>query len=315
MPREVFQVLSPSEGEVYADATAGLGGHASEIAVALGSSGTIVLNDLDEAHLGKAEDRVRTACERRGVACPRIVKVHGSFAALPMRLREQELVVDMLLADLGFASDQVDDADRGFSFSREGPLDMRYDRGAGVDAGTLVNELSEEELASILFEFGEERASRRIARRIVEERRSEPIETTSQLAAIVRRAIGSSPSRIDPATRTFQALRIAVNDELASLRSLLGSIAAQARGSAGSPWLAGGARVAIISFHSLEDRQVKHAFRDLSDLGVGQMLTRGAAKASETEIEGNRRSRSARLRAIHLSDPARPETGVGQGVR
>ncbi len=309
MLEEVIELLSPREGEVYADATAGLGGHASEIATHLGSSGTIVINDLDEAHLRAAEDRIRSLCQARRVGCPRIVPIHGSFAALPTQLREQGLAIDMLLADLGFASDQVDDAQRGFSFSRDGPLDMRYDRTAGVAASTMVNELSESELATVLYEFGEERASRRIARRIVQERESAPIETTAQLAAIVRRAIGAKPSRIDPATRTFQALRIAVNDELGSLRSLLGSIKASSSpaGSSGS-WLADGARIAIIAFHSLEDRQIKHAFRDLCDRGLGEALCRGACKASEEEIAGNRRSRSARLRAIRLSDPAPPMT-------
>ncbi len=218
----------------------------------------------------------------------------------------------MLLADLGFASDQVDDAQRGFSFSRDGPLDMRYDRGSGVPASTLVNELSEAELASILYELGEERASRRIARRIVERREANPIETTAQLASIVRGCMGGKPSRIDPATRTFQALRIAVNDELGSLRSLLSSVKAagisSGSKSGSKPWLAGEARIAIIAFHSLEDRQVKHTFRDLCDQGRAKALARGATKATEEEIANNRRSRSARLRAIRLSDSARSMT-------
>lgn len=311
MPDRVLELLDPRAGEVYVDATAGLGGHAALVGERLGGSGLVVLNDLDPAHLHISAGHVREHCALKGVPCPRIEQIHGSFAHLGARLREIGLAADMLLADLGFASDQVDDPRRGLSFSRDGPLDMRFDPTGGVPASTLVNELSERELADIIYEFGEERASRRIARRIVEERRSGRIETTSRLAEVVRRAVGGGqgrgggrPGRIDPATRTFQALRIAVNDEIGSLRSLLGAIESDARRSAEDPsrWLRLGARIAFIAFHSLEDRPVKRAFAALREEGLVDALTRGACKADEEEISRNRRSRSARLRAIRLRE-------------
>lgn len=314
LPRHVLELLAPRPGEVYADATAGLGGHAALIAERLGEHGTIILNDLDPEHLLLSAAHVREHCAHKGVPCPCIEPIHGSFADLPARLRERGVRANMLLADLGFASDQIDDPARGLSFLRDGPLDMRFDPTSGVPASALVNDLSERDLADLIYEFGEERASRRIARRIVEQRRSGRIETTAHLAQIVRTALGvparggSRPGRIDPATRTFQALRIAVNDEIGALRSLLGAIESDARRPSGDPsrWLGAGARIAIIAFHSLEDRPVKQAFAGLRERGLARALTRGAIKADEDEIARNRRSRSARLRAIRL-----PEQGDG----
>ena len=305
----VVEALSPREGEVFVDCTAGSGGHAEAIAARVGRTGVVVLNDADQGGLEGARARVEAI-----PGCPPVHALHGNFVDVGRRVVALGLGADMVLADLGFASTQVGDPERGMSFMRDGPLDMRFDRSAGPTAADLVNTLSEGELGEILREYGEERGAARIASKIVAERGRAPITTTARLASIVQSVLGphGGGPRIHPATRTFQALRIAVNDELASLRSLLGSIAAQATQTTGTPWLAPGARVAIISFHSLEDRQVKHAFRDMSDRGAGQMLTRGAAKAGEDEIGANRRSRSARLRAARLSDPARPEkTDVG----
>jgi len=213
----------------------------------------------------------------------------------------------------------VDDPARGLSFRDDGPLDMRLNPDAGPTAADLVAELEEAELADVLYEFGEERLSRRIARKVVAAREQGPITSTHQLADIVRSAYPPQRhargkgrqrgSRIDPATRTFQALRIAVNDELGCLGRLLGAIRREAQGLAsdrdGSPgrsggWLGRGARVAVIAFHSLEDRPVKHAFRELAAEGLAEALTRKPARPTDDEVASNPRSRSARLRAIRL---------------
>ncbi len=309
--RQTLSLLAPRPGENFVDATCGLGGHAAIVARHLGGEGFVVLNDLDPSHLPIARERVLAACEP-GHA-PRIETVHGSFALLGDRLGAMKARCDMLLADLGFSSDQVDDPGRGLSFREDGPLDMRLDPTSGVPASVLVNELPESELADLIYRFGEERASRRIARRIVEARRRGAIQTTGQLSAIVRRALGRGRGRIDPATRTFQALRIAVNDELGALDRLLGMIEQQAQLAPKDSrrWLSVGARIAIIAFHSLEDRPVKHAFRRMHERGLAELLTRKAVQADAQEVAQNRRARSARLRAIRLCTP--PE-GTGEAV-
>jgi len=320
---EVVALLDPRPGQVYADATAGLGGHAASIAPILGSDGLIALNDLDPGNLDRARARVIEACERAGASPPRIETVHGNFAHLPDRLAALGVRADMVLADLGFASTQVDDPSRGFSFSRDGPLDMRLDPGAPTRASDLVGTLDERSLADLIYELGQERHSRRIARKIVEARRVKPIESAGQLASIVRAACppprrGSGPRRghrIDPATRTFQALRIAVNDEIGSLTALLTAIARAADGLASgerpAPWLAPGARAAIIAFHSLEDRPVKQTFLELAQRELATRLTRKPVRASDSEVASNPRSRSAKLRAIRLW---RAESDLGAPV-
>lgn len=290
----VIELLDPQPGRVFVDATAGLGGHAAAIAPRLGPTGTVVLNDLDPGNLSRAQARVLAACEPG----PTVLCVRGNFADLPAWLNNKGLSADLLLADLGFASTQVDDASRGLSFAREGPLDMRLDPDSPTTAADLIARLDERDLADLIYEFGEERASRRIARKIVEARRAAPIATTGQLASIVRRALGGGRSRIDPATRTFQALRIAVNDELGSLTALLEAIGLAARGESG--WLTPGARVGIIAFHSLEDRPVKRAFVALDEAGVATRLTRKIVRAGDDERAANPRSRSARLRVVQI---------------
>lgn len=294
LPREVFELLGPQPGGCYVDCTAGLGGHASQAAGLVGPDGTVVLCDLDAGMLARAEARVRDAA----VGC-RVLAVQGSFARLPERLAELGLAADCLLADLGFASPHVDDPDRGFSFRRDGPLDMRLDPTSGPSAADLIATASEAELAEILWTFGEERNARRIARKVVASREAAPIVTTRGLAALVRSC--TRGGSIDAATRTFQALRIAVNDELGSLSSLLASIGDAARLPSGSTWVAPGARIAMISFHSLEDRLVKRAFADLASNGLAERLTRKPATASDAEAAANRRARSAKLRAVRLS--------------
>lgn len=300
----VLGLLMPRPGETYIDATAGLGGHAAAVAARLVPGGRVVLNDLDESNLDRAADRVRTAADD----AVEVIPVHGPFARLPGVLAERGIAADMFLADLGFASNQVDDPNRGFSFKQDGPLDMRLDPTAGESAADLLARLDERELADIIWRYGEERLSRRIAQKLVAARRDAPMTTTSRVAQIVRSAYPAAParkSRIDPATRTFQALRIAVNDEMGQLEALLDAIGRGAteagRGTPGG-WLNRGARVAMISFHSLEDRPVKRAFVDLAGRGLAERLTRKPLTADEQESRTNPRSRSAKLRALRLAD-------------
>ena len=247
--------------------------------------------------------------------------IHGSFAGC-----ERAVVhamagagadgrpVDRVLADLGFASNQMDDPSRGFSFQQDGPLDMRLDPSQGESAAELLARLSERELADAIYRLGEDPFARRIARVIVDRRGSVPLRTTGQLASAVVAAYGAKArqSRMHPATRTFMALRILVNDELGALAGLLDAVGRGARraadaGTAGSGqpgsaagWLAPGARVAIISFHSLEDRMVKHAFAELERLGVARRITRKPVEADEAEMRMNPRSRSAKLRVVEV---------------
>ncbi len=314
LPAQVVELLEPRAGEVYADATAGLGGHAALIADRLGPSGTVVLNDLDAGNLERAEARLRGIGDGRRDAAPtgkfegRIVAIHGSFADLPRALEDRGIAADMVLADLGFASNQVDDPERGLTFREDGPLDMRLDRSRGMTAAELVNEMDERELADLIYQFGEERASRRIAGAIVRRRKEHRFEGTADLAAVVRKAAGPPPKgrrRIDQATRTFQALRIAVNGELEALDAFLLYVERAAKQPAAQDasracWLAPGARVGVIGFHSLEDRPVKRAFVALSSEGLAQRITRKPAVADEAEQESNPRSRSAKFRVVKV---------------
>ncbi|MDX9912107.1 MAG: 16S rRNA (cytosine(1402)-N(4))-methyltransferase RsmH [Phycisphaerales bacterium] len=314
---EVVGALAPRSGEVYADCTAGLGGHAAEVARGMGD-GTVVLCDLDAGNLVHAAARVRDAAPRA-----RVETLHTSFASLPVRLSRLGLRADMVLADLGFASSQMDDPARGFSMKRDGPLDMRLHREAKMppesgealpppaartsSAADLVNSLPENELSRIIHEYGEDPAARRIAAAIVKARREAPIETTGRLAQVIRASLGVPPGRdkgpggIDPATRTFQALRIAVNDEIGNLEALLAAIARDARrGAESREWLAPGARVAIISFHSLEDRPVKRLFKELVGEGRAERVGEEVGTPSEGEVGRNPRARSAKLRVIRV---------------
>jgi len=295
---ECVDFLAPQPGGTYVDATAGGGGHAEAVAPRIGAAGVIVLNDLDADALAKAKDRIESLPN-----APRVVAIHGSFAALPRRLAEEGLAADCLLADLGFSSTQVDDPARGLSFRTDGPLDMRLDPDAPTTARELVNTLPEDELAEIIRDFGEERAWRAVARKIVEARTEAPITTTTELARLVRAVVRvPRESRLDPATRTFQALRIAVNDELGALDALLEAVRRTAAGAgASAPWLKPGARVAIMTFHSLEDRPVKRAFKELVSRDLAGALTRSTpVTANDEETARNPRARSAKLRAIRL---------------
>jgi len=275
------------------DCTLGRGGHAEHIVPLIGPGGVYIGLDLDADNLAYAGDRLKPIAERAGVD---LHMVNQSFAAAPGVLRELGIqCVDRVLADLGFASNQVDDPSRGLSFKHDGPLDMRLDRDNPTTAADLVNRLGEKELADVIFRFGEERLSRIIARKIVQERGDRPISTTSELAGICRRAYGPKGSgRIDPATRTFQALRIAVNGELDALDALLRRLPGL---------LAEGGLVGIISFHSLEDRPVKRALLDAERRDELERVTRKPVTANESEQAQNPRSRSAKLRVARRPGP------------
>ena len=276
---EALALLAVKGGGFYVDGTLGLGGHAEAILERSAPDGTLLGTDKDSqaldlaaARLARFSGRVRTE--------------HADFRALPGLLGGRR--ADGVLLDLGTSSLQLDTPERGFSMKREGPLDMRMDQGTGRSAADLVNQASPEQLADVIHEFGEERYARRIARAIVDARRRARIRTTSELAEIVRRAAGRDRPGFDPATRTFQALRIAVNDELLRLGETLEELAG---------CLAPGGRLVVIAFHSLEDREVKQAFRALAGVGYS-VLTKKPLRPSPAETHSNPRARSARLRGL-----------------
>lgn len=284
MGAEVVALLSAVRPLRIVDATLGTGGHAALLLEAAPASACLLGLDRDRQALALASVRL----EQFG---GRVITRQANFSELESLVREAGFsAVDAIVADLGMSSFALDDASRGFSFMREGPLDMRMDDRAPIRAYDLVNEEPEAELARIIYEYGEERGSRRIARAIVEARRRRPIQTTTELRAVVERAVGSHRiGGVHPATRTFQALRIAVNDELGSLKELL---------DAGPRCLAPGGRMAVIAYHSLEDRLVKTRFRELAHGGGYTLLTRKAMRPTPEEVHRNPRARSARLRCL-----------------
>ncbi|MCL2661258.1 MAG: 16S rRNA (cytosine(1402)-N(4))-methyltransferase RsmH, partial [Acidobacteriaceae bacterium] len=271
-------------GGVYVDATVGLAGHSAGIAKRLGPNGRLICFDRDLEAMELAKARLDEVRAELGAEMPEVVFVPKAFSQVGEEVEPGGL--DGLLADFGVSSLQLDEAHRGFSFRSEGPLDMRMDLRGGLTAEQVVNQADENELANLIYELGEERRSRRIARAIV---RARPITTTGELARIVAAAAPAMKGeKIHPATRTFQALRIYVNDELGEIRSLLESAPSL---------LKPGGRLVLISFHSLEDRLVKDAFRDGSRNGVYEVLTKKPAVAGEEEQMRNPRSRSAKMRA------------------
>jgi len=279
--KEAIDFLAVKRGGTYLDATVGLGGHSLEIARRLGAPGHLIGFDKDPAALEMARKRLSGTGEGARLS---ITLIHGSFAEVGERVAPASL--DGILADLGVSSLQLGDPARGFSFQAEGPLDMRMNPMSGETAEQVVNHIDERELADVIYEFGEERRSRRIARAIV---RSRPIRTTKQLVEVVSAAARSMKhERIHPATRTFQALRIFVNRELDDLKVLL---------EAAPRLLKPGGRLVVISFHSLEDRIVKDAMRAGAKDMHFRLLTKKPVTASEGEIERNPRSRSAKMRA------------------
>ncbi|HLJ76402.1 MAG TPA: 16S rRNA (cytosine(1402)-N(4))-methyltransferase RsmH [Acidobacteriaceae bacterium] len=279
-----IRILNVRRGGTYVDATLGYAGHASEIARRLGPQGTLIGFDRDPEAMALASARLDALREELGAEMPRVILHDVEFSRAGEKLAGMQ--VDGLLADFGVSSMQFEEARRGFSFQAEGPLDMRMNPREGMTAEQVVNQGGEKELADLIYEFGEERRSRRIARAIV---RSRPVTSTAQLARIVAGAAGAMKhERIHPATRTFQALRIYVNSELSEIDALLGMA---------PELLQPGGRLVVISFHSLEDRRVKDALREGARQGTYEVLTRKPVTADAEETDRNPRARSAKLRA------------------
>jgi len=297
MVAEALRWLEPARGGVFVDCTLGAGGHAAAL---LDAGATRVVGiDRDETALALARERLAGYGDR-------VETVHANYGALGAVLEARGLeVVDGLIADLGVSSMQLDDLDRGFSFRGDAALDMRMDRSQGPTAADLLREVSEGDLADVIFQYGEERHSRRIARALVRARDEAPLTSTRAVADVVRRAAPHRGyQRIDPATRTFQALRIWVNGELDGLERFVRDAVARLRT---------GARLVVIAFHSLEDRIVKHTLRALDrEEGVVRVLTPRPEVASDAEVEQNPRARSAKLRAAERL--VMSETRLAEGV-
>jgi 16S rRNA (cytosine1402-N4)-methyltransferase len=284
MAEEALRLLDPKPGETIVDGTIGAGGHSKAILRALDGAGLL---------LGLDRDPNMAAIARRelGVSVgARVEILTGNFSDLKSALLSLGAeAADGVLLDLGFASPQVADPARGFSYRADGPLDMRMGSGGGLTAQEWINSVSQGELAGVLREYGEERFSGRIARAIVEARRLKPIRRTGELAEIIVRAVPGGPRRLHPARRSFQALRIRINEEMEHLDAFLSALPSVLRP---------GGRCAVISYHSLEDRRVKNAFRAGVAEGLYEPLTRKPIRPSPAEISANPRSRSARLRAV-----------------
>jgi 16S rRNA (cytosine1402-N4)-methyltransferase len=282
----VLTLLQPAAGQVFVDCTLGRAGHSSAIAARLGESGTLIGIDADPRNLDYAKERLASS------RC-RVRLFHANFAELKDVLAEASVPkVNGILADLGISTNQLFDDEYGLSFARHMPLDMRLDPRIPRTAATIVNSMREDDLADVLYELAQERYSRRIARKIADARRIAPITSTEQLADLVRSAIpsrGGAPDKIDPATRTFMALRMAVNDELPNLDALLRQAPEH---------LVKGGRLGVISFHSGEDRRVKQAFRSAEQTGHVSIITKKPISPDDHETVRNPRARSAKLRVI-----------------
>ncbi len=283
MLREIMEALNPQPGQIIVDGTLGGGGHTRALAERVGKNGLVVSLDRDPGAIERAERTLK--------GLP-VILAESNFSELQEVLDEIKIdKADGMMLDLGLSSDQLADRERGFSFNSDGPLDLRFCTNEGKPASYLVNTMKEANLADLIFEYGEERFSRRIARKICEVRREKPIRTACELAEIVRRCVPRSPHEtIDRATRTFQALRIAVNGELKALEKILREI----------PYcVKPGGRIAILSFHSLEDRRVKDAFREKN---CYRIINKKPIVADTEEIERNPRSRSAKLRIAEITE-------------
>lgn len=296
--KETLELVVTDPAGIYLDGTLGRGGHAIEILKRLSPNGRLIGLDRDREAIEQTEEILKPFGKQA-------VRIHGNFANMKELCRQMGVSeVDGVLLDLGVSSPQIDVAERGFSFAKDGPLDMRMDRTQGRSAADFVNEDDEETLANLIYRLGEERDSRRIARAIVQQRQNGRIEKTLQLAELVERAKGGRRGAIHPATRTFQALRMAVNAELESLEAGL---------EAGLGMLREGGRMAVITFHSLEDRLVKECFKRHTIKRVAlqqggekriyneptvRLLTKKPLTASIHELKENPRARSAKLRAV-----------------
>jgi len=290
LSQDVIHYLAVREGGTYLDCTLGLAGHSSQIARLLGPKGHLIAFDRDPKALELAGQRLTELATELGERMPKLTLIGEAFSKVSEYVEPATL--DGILADFGVSSMQIDEAERGFSFQADGPLDMRQDTRQALTAAQVVNEMDESDLANLIYEYGEERRSRRIARAIV---RARPVTTTGQLARIVA---GSAPAlksdRIHPATRTFQALRIHVNRELDEIQKLL---------EAAPHLLKPSGKLVVISFHSLEDRIAKDVMRDLQTQGIWTVLTRKPVVAEEAETDRNPRARSAKLRAAEMTPP------------
>lgn len=288
MLREVLEVLNLRPGSVVVDGTLGLAGHSLEMRKAVSPGGTLVGLDWDESMLAAA--RTRMEAEAPEGVDVRVEYVHTDYRGMAEAMEELGLKADGILLDLGLNSAQIEDPSRGIAFKTEGPLDMRMDRSAGEPASALLNRLSPTEIERILWNYGDERWAKAIAKTIVERRRENPLRTTTDLVDAVLAAVpaGARDKRIHPATRTFQAVRIAVNRELEGLEDAIGGAA---------ECLAPGGVLAVLSYHSGEDRAAKTVFRDLAAEGWEEMFRKPALPTAE-EIARNPRARSAKLRAI-----------------
>jgi 16S rRNA (cytosine1402-N4)-methyltransferase len=288
MLAEVLAELAPGMGQTFVDCTLGRGGHALEVCRHLGADGLFIGLDADPRNLEFAGQRLKESGAKCGLRL-----FQANFADLTEVLGEiGNPKVDGILADLGISTNQLFEESYGMSFERDTPLDMRLDPEAGESAADLVNTMGEEALANVLYELAQERYSRRIARKIVEARQVSPIKNTEALAELVRSAMprrGGAPTRIDAATRTFLALRMAVNREVENLARLLEQ---------GPRVLRNGGRMAVISFQSTEDRAVKQAFRLLEQTGTATILTKKPLSPTPPEIAANPRARSAKMRVI-----------------
>jgi len=278
---EVVSILAPAPGRVYVDCTVGLGGHTAALLAA--GAGRVIAVDRDEGALNYTRAHLAAGGER-------VEFVHADYRELASVLHTRGVTaVAGVLADLGVSSMQLDDTARGFSFRTAGPLDMRMDQSRGLSLADRLGSVDERTLADVIWAFGEERRSRRVARAILAARDRGELDSTLALAAAVRRGVGGGWQRIDPATRTFQALRIWVNEELEGLEAFIERAVAA---------LEPGGRLAMIAFHSLEDRIVKHTMRRLDASGAVRLVTRRPTIPGDAEIAANPRSRSARLRAV-----------------
>ncbi len=281
---EILEALPLKPGAIIVDGTLGLGGHSVKLAEKIAPGGTLVGLDWDESMLAMARERLSTITDIQ------VHLVHSDFRNLREVLAKLGVQADGILLDLGLNSAQVDDPERGLSFMSDGPLDMRMDRSAGEPAAALLNRMSPAEIEQMLFDYGDERWARAIAKRIVERRKTRPLRRTGDLVECVLEAIPprSRDKRINPATRSFQAVRIVVNGELEGLEEALHAAAASLRPQG---------VLAVLSYHSGEDRIVKHAFRDLSQEGYEE-ITRKPITPTEDEVRRNSRSRSAKLRTL-----------------
>lgn len=288
---EVLDTLELKGEETVLDGTMNGGGHAREIIRLLKKNGTYIGIEWDAQLAAKTKEELADEWKEKKDK-PRIECVHGNYKDVTSILKKIHILrVHAVFLDLGFSSLQMDDPSRGFSFRNDGPLDMRYDTKQELKAYDVIHSYSQEALADIFFTYGEERKSRILAKRIVQERKQASLKTTGELARLIEHTLGGRSGNIHPATRVFQALRIYVNDELGNLRAFLAHLPAI---------LAPGGVCAIISFHSLEDRIVKQAFRDFKKQEIARECSKKPIRASSDEIRNNPRSRSAKLRIMHI---------------